>query len=100
MNIQIRIRPEAEHDLQMAYTWYEDQRAGLGEQFFQHIDNAFAQIVVHPLAFPIVYRDVRRMTVSRFPFVILYLVEPEAIVVLAVFHARRHPRAWKSRRKP
>ncbi len=36
--------------------------------------------------------------VRRFPFAILYRVEPERIVVVAVMHLRREPGYWRRRR--
>jgi plasmid stabilization system protein ParE len=33
MTVEVRLRPEAERDLADAAGWYEQQRAGLGQQF-------------------------------------------------------------------
>jgi len=35
--------------------------------------------------------------VRRFPFGVFYVLEGEAVVVLAVFHASRNPKGWQSR---
>ena len=34
MTIPIGFRPEAVDEVDAAYEWYEEQRAGLGEDFF------------------------------------------------------------------
>ena len=36
--LRVRIRPEAEADIQDAYKWYESQRKGLGESFILCIE--------------------------------------------------------------
>jgi len=41
--------------------------------------------------------DVRRCLVNRFPFGVLYSVEPTSIFVIAVMHHRRRPDYWKNR---
>lgn len=41
--------------------------------------------------------DARRRVVRRFPYVVIYLVEPEHIEVLAVFHTSRDPKQWQGR---
>jgi toxin ParE1/3/4 len=46
----------------------------------------------------VLYKDIRRALLRRFPYGIFYLVEPEQIVILACFHARRHPKQWQRRR--
>ena len=41
--------------------------------------------------------EVRRCLVHRFPYGVLYSVEPEGISILAVMHLRRDPDYWKQR---
>jgi hypothetical protein len=41
--------------------------------------------------------DVRRCLTRRFPFGVLYAVEPSGIFILAVMHLRRDPECWKQR---
>jgi hypothetical protein len=33
MTMEVRLRPEAEHDLAESAAWYEQQRTGLGHEF-------------------------------------------------------------------
>jgi hypothetical protein len=42
MNYRLIIRPEAELDLEDAFTWYESQEAGLGSEFVRAIDNCIS----------------------------------------------------------
>lgn len=98
MSLKITVRPEAEAEIQEAYDWYNLQYPGLGDEFLDHVDVAFEKISQYPNSAPIVYRDIRRYLVERFPHSILYIVEPTLIVVLAVYHGRRSPVGWKDRR--
>ena len=91
------LRPEANEDLSEAYRWYEDKRHGLGEEFLLVVDAAIEKIRRSPDAYPIVYRNVRRVLTRRFPYGIFYIVEPERIVILAVFHGHRDPRVLRRR---
>ena len=50
-----------------------------------------------PLAWPPVRDDARRRLIRRFPFAVIYLVEPQHIEVLAVFHTSRYPKVWQGR---
>jgi plasmid stabilization system protein ParE len=94
---QIIIRPEAESELADAYGWYEEQRSGLGEELLLSIEATLEAIRENPEQFPVVHQDVRRALIRRFPYGVFYLVEKEAVVVLAIFHARRDPKRWQSR---
>jgi len=75
------VRPRAEHDIQSAYQ--VDQKLGAVRDF--------------PEANPVLYRDIRRAVISRFPYLIFYVVRPSRIAVLAVLHHARDPAVWPQR---
>ena len=97
MNQPIQVRPEAEDDLAEAALWYEAQRLGLGRRFLDEVEAVFAAIAERPLRFPPLHRQTRRALLHRFPYGVYYLAEADRIVVVAVMHARRHPRRWRER---
>ena len=96
-NKKIIIRPEAESDIKDAYEWYEAQRKGLGENFLLCIEEALSRLSLNPAIYSIVYKKIRRVLIHRFPFGIFFIEDEERITVLAVLHARRNPKTWKSR---
>lgn len=91
MKYRIVVRPEAENDLKEAYFWYEDKRQGLGYDFLLHVDAGLNFIVRNPNIHPTEYKGIRRHLIKRFPYKIIYLVEKEKLIVLAVFHGKRRP---------
>jgi toxin ParE1/3/4 len=97
MSLSVSIRPEAEVDLAEAYQWYEERRAGLGDQFLLSVEAILDAIQRHPESFPVVHKQVRRALLRRFPYAAFYAVGDEEIVVLAFFHASRDPKRWQDR---
>ena len=97
MTVDVRLRPEAESDLAQAARWYEDQKAGLGEQFLDETLRTFSTIAETPSMYAVVHRSTRRALMRRFPFAIFYQVDDFGVVVVAVLHGSRHPRNWKLR---
>src|SRR3954463_11939870 len=91
------LRPRAESDIQSAFEWYESQRTGLGEQYLSALRTKLELIREHPQSNPVIYRDVRRAVMSRFPYLIFYVARPDRTVVLAVLHHARSPANWPSR---
>ena len=79
MKYRIIVRPEAEHDLKEAYSWYEDKRTGLGYDFLLQVDAGLNFIARNPNIHPIEYKETRKHLVKRFPYKIIYLVEKERI---------------------
>jgi plasmid stabilization system protein ParE len=93
----LRLTPEAELDLAEAFTWYSAQRRGLGREFLRAVDTCFAAIKRHPRAYQFVDRKMRRALLSRFPYAVFFEAMAGDIIVYAVFHGARDPRAWKRR---
>ena len=89
MKREVIIRPEAEEDIRNAFTWYECRMTGLGHRFLTQVDAGMRFIVQYPEIFRIEYQDTRKYLLKRFPFKIIYLVEPGKIVVLGVIHEKR-----------
>ena len=95
MTLQLRVRPEAEQDIEEAATWYEQQRLGLGQEFLDEVLRAFEKISARPALYPAVHRETRRTLTRRFPFGVYYRVQRELVVDVAVMHGSRSPRRWK-----
>lgn len=91
------VRPEAEDDLANARAWYEGRQAGLGDEFIEQVDAAFARIQRMPLVPAVTHRNARRVLLKRFPYAVFYHVDDDQITVLAVYHTSRDPRGWQSR---
>lgn len=60
MTIAVRLRPEAEGDVDDAFAWHEEQWPGLGAEFLDEVAIALATIAEAPQIFPNIYRDTRR----------------------------------------
>lgn len=94
MALPVVYRRKIGRDLAGAYGWYEDQRAGLGEEFLAAVDATFDAIERIPEMFRRVHGEVRRANVSRFPYAVFYRIEPKSVVVLTVLHTARDPKLW------
>lgn len=97
MNHKVIIRPEAEKDIEEAFLWYEDKRVGLGYDFLLQIDAGLRFIERNPEVYPPEYKGTRKFLIKRFPYKIIYLVEKERIIIVAVFHGKRCPDLIKKR---
>ena len=97
MNSKVLITPSAEADLDAVFSWYEDKRKGLGFDFLLQIDAGFHFIERSPMVSPQEYKETRKYFIKRFPYKIIYLVEDNRIVILAVLHGKRSPELLKTR---
>ncbi|MEZ2230493.1 MULTISPECIES: type II toxin-antitoxin system RelE/ParE family toxin [unclassified Microcoleus] len=97
MNYALVFRPEVREELDEAYNWYESQQVGLGDDFLDSVDETLNRICQMPESYPVVYRDVRRSVVRRFPYAVYYRIVSSRVIVTAIFHSRRDPKAWQVR---
>lgn len=92
VNWEIIIRPRAEADLQEAWSWYESQRSGLGNEFLAEIGDALKLLEQDPKRRHLYYRNFRRLLTHRFPYKIFYLIERDRVIVFRVLHAKQDHR--------
>ncbi len=97
MKYSILIRPEAENDMKEIFTWYENKRDGLGYDFLLQVESGIKFIERNPEICQIEYKGTRKYIIRRFPYKIIYLVEKERIIVLAIIHFKRNPDLTKKR---
>ena len=55
------------------------------------------QITAAPDQWRIFEQDVRRCLTKVFPYAILYTIESDYVLILAVMHCRRKPGYWRDR---
>ena len=96
--IRVYFQPAAAAELEEAYQWYERKRRGLGDEFLEASQSVIAFVSENPLAFPVVQRDKRRVVFRRFPYSFIFRVIKDEVYVIACFHGKRNPRAWRTRR--
>ncbi|MEZ4449873.1 MAG: type II toxin-antitoxin system RelE/ParE family toxin [Nannocystaceae bacterium] len=97
MKRSVLLRPEARAELVEAWAWYEARRAGLGDSMVTCVEAAVSMAARIPESFQVVHGEVRRALVRRFPYGVYFVVDGDALVVLAIAHARREPGYWADR---
>ena len=81
----------ARDELVEAKRYYNQIQAGLGDQFQREAEIAANRIVEYLLAWQYELAPFRRFLLNRFPYKMLYVVENERILVIAVSHQHRKP---------
>ena len=88
----VQYHPLTASDLNSAISYYNQQRAGLGEEFRSEVYATIESIRSNPLQSAIVEHAIRRCFVHRFPYAVLFrVVNDETLRVLVIRHHRRHP---------
>ncbi len=95
--MKIRFLSPANIEMDEAVRYYDYQMPGLGLRFFQQVDAAVERIKLMPEAWTRIGIRTRRCLVKGFPYALLYMAEPDEIIVTAVAHLHRDPEFYKDR---
>jgi len=91
---KVTFHEDAETEMNEAARYYEERALGLGMSFLDAIEEAVDQVLANPEAYQLVGDDVRHKILRRFPYSVLYVIEPDRIRVMAVAHQKRRPGYW------
>jgi toxin ParE1/3/4 len=92
----ILIEPSGE-ELQDTVDYYNAQMDGLGHQFLDCFQDTIRYIKAAPEAWRLVGANTRRINVKRFPYMVLYVLESDTILVTCVAHQHRSPEYYVAR---
>ena len=93
----IKFHSEARKEFFEAAEYYEEQVVGLGDDFIDEVEKVLDVIEQQSASGTKITNTERRFLVSRFPYGVIYSVEADQIVILAVMNLKRKPGYWKSR---
>ena len=91
--------PEALDEFEAAARYYEDCQPGLELRFIACVEAALRQISVEPTRWRIFEEDIRRCLVHVFSYAVLFTIEPDQLLIIAVMHTSRAPGYWLHRVK-
>lgn len=92
------VRETAANEAVEAWRWYAGRIMEAAIGFAQALRAAFALIHTSPHAGHTVLGSRRRVLVGRYRYGVIYYIDGEDVVVVAVAHTSRAPNYWRRRR--
>lgn len=93
----IEFRPAAEREVRSARRFYRRKGGTALARFSLDLDAAVARVVAAPTACPAYLLNTRFCPLKKFPYYLVFRVEPTRVLVIAVAHNRRRPGYWVRR---
>ena len=97
--MKLELHPEAADEFEQAALYYAERQPGLEHRFIACIDAALRRVVEKPRRWPLFEEEIRRCLVHVFPYAVLYSIESDYVLVLAIMHCSREPGYWRKRRE-
>ena len=95
--MKVRFLAVAQRETDDAAAWYLAQAEGLEREFLDELDRAVHRIAGFPQSCGEIETGLRRCLMARFPYGLIYAVDDDTIIVVAVAHLHREPRYWIDR---
>ncbi|MRX41117.1 hypothetical protein GJU43_17665 [Flavobacterium sp. LC2016-23] len=92
MTYNIKVLPLAEKEIDAAIEFYESRSKGLGKRFLTYLKSYLKVLKTNPELFEIKKQPhYRELTLVKFPFVIIYEIFENEILIHSVFHTSKNP---------
>ena len=95
--MRYEFHPEALDEYEDAARYYAACQEGLELRFIACVESAFRQVSEAPTCCRVFEEDVRRCLVHVFPYAVLYSIESDYVLIIAVMHCGRKPGYWRHR---
>jgi hypothetical protein len=92
MNYTLEIKEQAVEDMRQAYDYYEDQKSRLGTHFLNTVEVYLERIEKNPLHYQIKRKPYREVFIKDFPFLIIYEIIDNKVIVYSIFNSWRNPK--------
>ena len=92
MKYELIIREEAELEIIEATKYYESQQIGLGIRFLAHLQTYLDRIQIYPEHFYIKRKPYREAFIKKFPYLIIYELIENKVIVFSVFNTWQNPK--------
>lgn len=101
MSFKVLVLSDAEHDIEEAFIWYESKKLGLGDAFYNSLNESVLFIVENPYSSREIFKNIRRLVIKKFPFGLYYKINSrrKEIQILGVIHFKRSPDVFQIRNK-
>jgi plasmid stabilization system protein ParE len=95
--VEIRLLKLAQHEMDDAFLYYEEQSPGLGYEFIDEIFATLKRIKLNPQSWAPFGKRTHRCLVHRFPYGIIYQIRENELLIVAIAHLHRNPEYWIDR---
>lgn len=95
--MNIRFLTFADQEVDDAVEWYEQKGHDASHGFLNELDHAVRLVKTYPLLATSIEHEIRRFLFVSYPYALIYGIDEDTIVIIAVAHQQREPRYWADR---
>ena len=94
----VRYHPLFDFDVREAADWYDQRSLGLGDSFVDAAHRTTLQIIENPDVYASTELGIRYLRLKRFPYIVLFDVYEDELMLIGVLHTARSIDKWREKR--
>jgi plasmid stabilization system protein ParE len=95
--VPVDLHPEAVAEARDAREWYVVRDPAAAQAFTAALEHAIGLVSETPERWPVYLQGTRRLLLRSLPFAVVYQIQSDRILVLAIAHQRQRPGYWRDR---
>jgi toxin ParE1/3/4 len=95
--MRVEFHQEALEEYELAALYYASCRPGLGQRFITNVESIIGMIADEPRRCRRLEGEIRRCLTRVFPYAVLYSIEFDYLLIIAIMHCHREPGYWGHR---
>jgi len=94
MSYHIQFNLRALNEYENATTWYSQRSQKAADNFVLAMEEKLKILRAEPDRFGIKYKEYREISLSKYPYKIIYLIKEEerTVAIASIFHQKRNPK--------
>lgn len=94
---EIEFHPDAIREIREAIEWYRQRDKGVATEFRTLIKSAEELVQRSPESWAAYLLETHGFRFHKFPFVLVYVIRAQRVVIVALAHTKRKPGYWRER---
>ena len=82
-------------DFLEAFNYYNNISAALGNNFNSKFEYAIFKLSVSPYNYYNLTKKLRRITLGKFPYLLVYKIDDNIVTVIGLFHQAANAKKWR-----
>ena len=95
--MRVQLADGAKRDFNEGLHWYRKRSDQAADRFTEMTDITIGRILKDPTRYRQIRPNIRTICYKRYPYSLIYLIQPDTLVIIAVAHDKRREGYWNRR---
>lgn len=84
-------------DFEEAFLYFESLSPDLSDNFYKMFLLALEKLLLNPHHYFNLSKKLRRISIGKFPYLMVYKIHGDVVVVIGLFHRSSKPSTWRKK---